>query len=108
MSSKETVAVFGSTGSIGTSTLDVLERNHSRYQVSSLTANTNVEAIFHQCLKFKPATAAMAEVSASEELSRRLAAANSDTVVLSSPDALPQIASDPKTRTVMALSLIHI
>jgi len=102
VSSKETVAVFGSTGSIGTSTLDVLERNHSRYQVSSLTANTNVEAIFQQCLKFKPATAAMAEVAASEELSRRLAAAESDTVVLSSADALPQIASDPKTHTIMA------
>ena len=82
MSSKETVAVFGSTGSIGTSTLDVLERNHTRYQVSSLTANTNVEAMLQQCLKFKPATAAMAEPAAGEELSRRLAAANSETVVL--------------------------
>ena len=102
MSSKETVAVFGSTGSIGTSTLDVLERNHSRYRVSSLTANTNVEAIFQQCLKFKPATAAMAEAAAGEELSRKLAAAGSDTVVLNSPDALSQIASEPATQTVMA------
>lgn len=102
MSSKETVAVFGSTGSIGTSTLDVLERNHSRYQVTSLTANSNVEAIFQQCLKFKPATAAMAEAAAGEELSRRLAAANSTTVVLNSPDALSQIASDPANRTIMA------
>ena len=102
MSSKETVAVFGSTGSIGTSTLDVLERNHTRYQVSSLTANTNVEAMLQQCLKFKPATAAMAEPAAGEELSRRLAAANSETVVLNSPDALLQIASDPGTQTVMA------
>ncbi len=102
VSSKETIAIFGSTGSIGTSTLDVLERNHSRYQVTSLTASTNVEAIFQQCLKFKPVTAAMAEASAGEELSRRLASANSDTVVLNSPDALSQIASDPKTQTVMA------
>jgi len=102
MSSKETVAIFGSTGSIGTSTLDVLERNHTRYQVSSLTANTNVEAIFQQCLKFKPATAAMVVPAAGEELSRRLAAANSDTVVLNSPEALLQIASDRRTQTVMA------
>ena len=99
---KETVAVFGSTGSIGVSTLDVLERNHTRYQVSSLTANTNVEAIFQQCLKFKPATAAMAEAAAGEELARRLTAAKSDTVVLNSPDALSQIASDPAIRIVMA------
>ena len=102
MPAKETVAVFGSTGSIGVSTLDVLERNHTRYQVSSLTANTNVEAIFQQCLKFKPATAAMAEAAAGEELSRRLTAAKSDTVVLNSPDALSQIASDPAIRIVMA------
>ncbi len=100
--SRETVAVFGSTGSIGTSTLDVLERNQARYQVTALTANTNVELIFQQCLKFKPATAAMAQPEAAVALAQRLKAANSSTTVINSTDALSQIAADPSVQTVMA------
>lgn len=102
MTAKETVAVFGSTGSIGKSTLDVLERNHTRYSVSSLTANTNVEALFQQCIKFKPKTAAMADRAAGEELARRLETAKSNTLVLNSEDAFSQIAADPSVQTVMA------
>lgn len=100
--SRETVAVFGSTGSIGTSTLDVLERNQSRYQVAALTANSNVELIFQQCLKFKPATAAMATPQAGEVLARRLKEAHCSTTVLNTPDALSRIAADPTVQTVMA------
>ncbi len=101
-SSRETIAVFGSTGSIGTSTLDVIERNQSRYRVAALTANTNVESIYQQCLKHKPATAAMATHDAGVELARRLKNANCRTTVLNSPDALSRIAADPSVQTVMA------
>ena len=101
-SSLETIAVFGSTGSIGTSTLDVIERNQSRYQVAALTANTNVESIYQQCLKHKPTTAAMATHDAGVELARRLKNANSNTTVLNTPDALSRIAADPSVQTVMA------
>lgn len=99
---RESVAVFGSTGSVGTSTLDVLERNHERYEVAALTANTNVESIFQQCLKFRPSKVAMATPEAGRELARRLSDANCSTVVLNAPDALSQIASDPAVQTVMA------
>ncbi len=99
---RENVAVFGSTGSIGTSTLDVLDRNKERYAVAALTANTNVELIFQQCLKFKPAMAAMASVEAGAELALRLKHAGCKTQVLKSPDALSQIAADRSVQTVMA------
>jgi len=81
--SKETVSIFGSTGSIGTSTLDVLERNHARYQVRALTANSDVDAMFRQCLRFKPETVAMTEPAAANELSDRLTREKSNIRVLS-------------------------
>jgi len=99
---KETVAVFGSTGSIGTSTLDVLERNESRYQVRSLSANRNIDVMHQQCLKYKPVTVAMTEPAAAQELSLRLAREKSNTRVLSGAAGLEQMASDPATDIVMA------
>ena len=45
------VAVLGSTGSIGVSTLDVLARHPDRYRVVALTANTGVDKLFEQCLQ---------------------------------------------------------
>ena len=100
--SKETVTVFGSTGSIGSSTLDVLERNHERYQVQALTANSDVDAMYRQCLKFKPDTVAMTEPAAANELSDRLTREKSNTRVLSGAASLKEIASDPATDIVMA------
>jgi len=100
--SKETVSIFGSTGSIGTSTLDVLERNHARYQVRGLTANSDVDAMFRQCLRFKPETVAMTEPAAANELSDRLTREKSNIRVLSGAASLKEIASDPATDIVMA------
>ncbi len=99
---QQAVAVFGSTGSIGKSTLDVLERNHARYRVGALTANTDVELLFEQCKKFQPATAAMVDPEAAAELSRRLSQAASKTTVSSGADALTAIASDSEIDIVMA------
>lgn len=99
---KEAIAVFGSTGSIGVSTLDVINRNQSRYRAAALTANKSVEALYHQCLEFKPDVAAMVDADASIELARRLAQANSQTEVLPGPDALSQIASRSDIPVVMA------
>ncbi len=101
-STRQSVAVFGSTGSIGTSTLDVLERNQMQFQVAALTANTNVESLHAQCLKFKPAMAAMADSDAAQELANRLRRANSSTTVLIADDALVRIAVDPSIQTIMA------
>ena len=45
------VAILGSTGSVGTTTLSVLSKNKN-YRVKLLTANTNVEKVLSQSLKF--------------------------------------------------------
>ena len=48
------ICILGATGSIGVSTLDVVKRHADEYRVIALTANTNIDALFEQCLEFKP------------------------------------------------------
>jgi len=63
----KTIAVLGSTGSIGTNTLDVVRRNRHLYQVYSLAAGYNVEILTAQILEFRPK---LAVVATSDGLSR--------------------------------------
>jgi 1-deoxy-D-xylulose-5-phosphate reductoisomerase len=54
------LAVLGSTGSIGTNTLDVVRRNHHLYEVYSLVAGQNIETLTTQILEFRPKLAIVA------------------------------------------------
>ena len=54
------LTVLGSTGSIGTNTLDVVRRNRHQYQVYSLVAGHNVETLTAQILEFRPQVAVVA------------------------------------------------
>ena len=58
------VAVMGATGSIGTSTLDVIERNPERFDVFALTANTNADALEALIRTHRPRYAVLTEASA--------------------------------------------
>ncbi len=51
---KKRIAILGSTGSIGTQTLDVIEQNPDHFEVEVLTANNNVDLLVEQARKFKP------------------------------------------------------
>lgn len=57
----KSVAVLGSTGSVGTSTLDLIERSPDRWRVSALTANCDVEALAEQALRVRPDIAVVAD-----------------------------------------------
>jgi 1-deoxy-D-xylulose-5-phosphate reductoisomerase len=57
----KTLAVLGSTGSIGTNTLDVVRRNRHLYQVYSLAAGQNIEVLTSQILEFRPRLAVVAD-----------------------------------------------
>ena len=58
------VAVLGSTGSIGTTALRVLERQRSRFRVSALTANKNASLLKEQARQFAPSFVGMVETGA--------------------------------------------
>lgn len=75
----KTVTVLGSTGSIGTQALEVIEMQG--YKVVALTAGVNIDIIEAQIRKFKPKLAAMADEKAASELKIRVA--DTETKVLS-------------------------
>ena len=50
----KTLAIIGSTGSIGKSALEVYEKNKKNFKLISLAANTNLNKLIKQYLKFKP------------------------------------------------------
>ena len=69
------LTILGSTGSIGTNTLDVLRRNRQLYQVFALAAGHNVEVLASQILEFRPRVAAVATSDGVERLSKCLESA---------------------------------
>lgn len=72
MISVKTITVLGSTGSIGTQTLDVIRENPDQLQVYALVAGTRVDEMERQVREFKPQMAAMMDEKAAEELKARL------------------------------------
>ena len=58
------IAVLGSTGSIGRSTLEVLDRHPGRFRVVALTANRSLDLLAEQVARFEPDTAVLAETGA--------------------------------------------
>ncbi len=68
------LAILGSTGSIGKSTLSIVESFPERYRVVSLAAGTNLEAVFAQCIRWLPRVVSVATEELAADLSRRLGA----------------------------------
>ncbi|ACB35109.1 1-deoxy-D-xylulose 5-phosphate reductoisomerase [Leptothrix cholodnii SP-6] len=99
---RQRVCILGSTGSIGTSTLDVLSRHPDRFEVVALTAHSRVDELAAQCLQWRPRWAVMATAAQALDLSQRLRAAGLGTEVLHGADALVQVAGHDQVDTVMA------
>jgi len=102
VSGRSGVAVLGSTGSIGASTLDVLARHPDRFRVVALGARNNLERLREQCLLHKPRFAVLTEAAAATRLRADLAAAGSATQVLAGDAALSDVAAHPDVDYVMA------
>jgi 1-deoxy-D-xylulose-5-phosphate reductoisomerase len=96
------VAVLGSTGSIGVSTLDVLARHPDRFSVAVLAARSNDAGLFEQCLRHQPAIAVLESPASAERLAAALRAAGSATDVRCGAEALAECASSPEVDAVMA------
>jgi 1-deoxy-D-xylulose-5-phosphate reductoisomerase len=96
------VAVLGSTGSIGESTLDVLRRHPERFRVVGLSAQRNVELLLKQCVEFRPEFVAIAEESLASDLQQRLRAAGLPTRVLPGQAGIEHLAALPEAQYVMA------
>jgi 1-deoxy-D-xylulose-5-phosphate reductoisomerase len=96
------VAVLGSTGSIGESTLDVLRRHPDRYRAIALLARRNVQQLVEQAREFRPDYAAIADPALAADLRTQLRRQGLATRVLAGPDAAAALAVLPEVQCVVA------
>lgn len=96
------IVIFGSTGSIGTSTLDVLRLHPDKYQVFALTGHKNLELLFKQCVEFKPQYALIQDILLAQVLSKRLHDLEITTKVLHKSSDLTYLASHQEVDVVIS------
>lgn len=101
--SKKRIAIFGSTGSIGTQALDVIRANPDLFEVEILTAQTNDELLVQQALEFKPNAVVIGDDSRYQKVKTALAA--TDVKVFAGEDALVE-AADFDTYDVMLAAIV--
>jgi 1-deoxy-D-xylulose-5-phosphate reductoisomerase len=99
---KQRITVLGSTGSVGVSTLDVIARHPERFEVFALSAATKVNELLAQCAQFRPRFAVMVSVEHAAALAEKLKQNNLPTRVLTTSEALQEIASHEDVDMVMA------
>lgn len=85
------IAIFGSTGSIGTQALEVIEQNKDKFSVEVLTANSNDGLLIQQALKFNPNIVVISNEQRYNRVKEALA--NTDIKVFTGDQALEDVAS---------------
>jgi len=96
---KKRIAILGSTGSIGTQALEVIENNLDKFEVEILTANNNVELLLEQALKFKPNTIVIANKLHYKYLSDKLF--TTDIKVFAGEESIAQIVENQNIDLVL-------
>lgn len=97
---KKRLAILGSTGSIGTQTLDVVRANPDRFEVYALTANRNIDMLVAQAQEFHPEVVCIADESLLDTLRARLS--NCDCKVWGGADAIAETVTFPSIDVVVA------
>ena len=98
----EQITILGATGSIGVSTLDVIDRHAREYNIFALTGNKKIPLLAEQCAKFNPKYAVVMDAEAAGELVNLLAQNHVSTEVLVGTDALASVSSHEDVDIVMA------
>ncbi|MDE2309590.1 MAG: 1-deoxy-D-xylulose-5-phosphate reductoisomerase [Betaproteobacteria bacterium] len=98
----QNLTILGSTGSIGASTLDIVARHPDKYSVLALTAQRQEDALFEQCIRFKPRYAVLLDEAAAARLTQKISAAGLAVQVLCGVEALELVSSLPEVDAVMA------
>ena len=94
------LAILGSTGSIGTQTLDVVHRNPDRYSVYALCAHRSIDKLVAQAREFHPEVVCIADESLYEELQQRLT--DMPCKVWAGADAIAEMVGMPSIDVVVA------
>jgi 1-deoxy-D-xylulose-5-phosphate reductoisomerase len=97
------LSILGSTGSIGTNVLRVVESFPERLQVAGLAAGRNVEVLAEQVARHRPRVVSVADAPAGERLSRLVDL--SSVRLLSGPEGMVEVATDTKASMVVAAAV---
>ncbi len=97
------IAILGSTGSIGRSTLSVVESYPDRFQIAALAAGNNAEAVCEQALHYKPQVVSVANESDADSLRKKLRAAGlNQTEILHGAEGTVRVATHPDVDFVVS------
>ncbi|WHZ22330.1 MAG: 1-deoxy-D-xylulose 5-phosphate reductoisomerase [Nitrospira sp.] len=94
------IVILGSTGSIGTNTLDIVERFPQEFRVIGLTAGSNDDKLEEQIRRFRPAVAALANEAAAARLRQRCA--DLPVRILAGHDGVAEVAQAPEAELVVS------
>lgn len=97
------IAILGSTGSIGTQTLEVVRAHPDRFKVKVLTAGSNIERLIEQAIEFKPAHVVIARTDLYPQL--RDALAPHGISVAAGAEALAETCERPDVNTVVTATV---
>jgi len=96
------ITLLGATGSIGTSTLDVIARHPDRFALHAATASSSVESLVAVCSRHRPKVAVIADESRLRELRDALRAVGVATEARAGAAALAEVSCEPDADTVVA------
>jgi len=99
MKKQKHIAILGSTGSIGTQALEVLEANPESFVLEVLTAGRNANLLIEQALKFKPKIVVIADTSQKDKVQEILSSKNIK--VLAGREALAEVVQYPEIDIVL-------
>jgi 1-deoxy-D-xylulose-5-phosphate reductoisomerase len=99
---RQRLVILGSTGSIGTSTLDVVARHPDRFEVVGLSAHQRVDELVAQCLRWQPRWAVVPDEARARAVRDALRGQGARAQVLGGAQALCDMAADPEVDSVMA------
>jgi 1-deoxy-D-xylulose-5-phosphate reductoisomerase len=102
VAARQRIAVLGSTGSVGVSTLDVISRHSERFDVVGLTAHQRIDELAGQCERFVPRVAVVGSDDGARDLRDRLRRRGVATEVQVGAAAIEALAGDAGVDTVMA------
>ena len=96
------IAILGSTGSIGTQTLDVVRRHPDLYEVYAICAHRSVDLLVEQACEFKPEVVCIADENKYDELKEKLSAVGFAGKIWAGTDAIADMVTMPSIDIVVA------
>jgi len=96
------IVILGSTGSIGTNTLDIVDRFPDEFRVVGLTAGSNDEKLEEQVLKYRPRMVALAHDATAAKLRERVTGTAVDVEVLGGIDGITRVAQASEAELVIS------